>query len=229
MFSSFAVPSRGFIKTPVHLRSRAIRPRSTPAALVTAMASAKRVLVPIGTGSEEMEASIMVDVLRRAGVEVVVASVEDTLQCEMSRKMKFVADCFVKDCEDGEFDMVALPGGMPGAERLRDCASLQTILKKQADAKKAYAAMCASPAVVLSPQGLLNGVAATAHPAFSDKIEGDSVSGRVVIDGNVITSRGPGTAFEFALAMVEYLYDKEKAKEVAGPMVRISSRLLCGF
>eukprot|EP00242_Pyramimonas_sp_CCMP2087_P001340 CAMPEP_0198230114 /NCGR_PEP_ID=MMETSP1445-20131203/114486_1 /TAXON_ID=36898 /ORGANISM="Pyramimonas sp., Strain CCMP2087" /LENGTH=208 /DNA_ID=CAMNT_0043910621 /DNA_START=450 /DNA_END=1076 /DNA_ORIENTATION=- len=190
---------------------------SSPA--VCQVSAEKTVLVPIANGSEEMEAAIMVDVLRRAGAIVTVASVESDLVCTMSRNMKFVADCLITECENITYDLVALPGGMPGAERLRDSVPLMNIIKKQAAAKQPYAAMCAAPAVVLQPNGLLTGVAATAHPAFVDKIEGDSKDGRVVIDGNIITSRGPGTAFEFALAMVEFLFDSQKAKDVAGPMV----------
>lgn len=166
-----------------------------------------------------METSIMVDVLRRAGADVTLASVETDLTCVMARQMKFVADRLITECADEAFDMVALPGGMPGAERLRDCSTLTAILKRQAAAHMPLTAMCASPAVVLSAQGLLGGVAATVHPAFAHQLDGESVEGRVVVDGNVITSRGPGTAIEFSLAMVEMLYGTDKAREVAAPMV----------
>eukprot|EP00197_Chlamydomonas_leiostraca_P011273 CAMPEP_0202865236 /NCGR_PEP_ID=MMETSP1391-20130828/5408_1 /ASSEMBLY_ACC=CAM_ASM_000867 /TAXON_ID=1034604 /ORGANISM="Chlamydomonas leiostraca, Strain SAG 11-49" /LENGTH=198 /DNA_ID=CAMNT_0049545045 /DNA_START=206 /DNA_END=802 /DNA_ORIENTATION=+ len=183
---------------------------------------AKRVLVPIGTGSEDMEAVIVIDVLRRAGAEVVVASVEDSLEVKCSRGIKLVADVLMKNVASSEtFDLIALPGGMPGAERLRDCAHLASLVAAQKGAGRLYAAICATPAVFLEAQGLIPaGAKATAHPAFSDKLrEQGAVSQRVVVDGTLTTSRGPGTAFEFALSLVKQLYGEEKMAAVAGPMV----------
>eukprot|EP00238_Polyblepharides_amylifera_P010655 CAMPEP_0196579484 /NCGR_PEP_ID=MMETSP1081-20130531/22029_1 /TAXON_ID=36882 /ORGANISM="Pyramimonas amylifera, Strain CCMP720" /LENGTH=221 /DNA_ID=CAMNT_0041899095 /DNA_START=86 /DNA_END=751 /DNA_ORIENTATION=- len=184
----------------------------------------KTALVPIANGSEDMETAIIVDVLRRGGVEVTVASVETELLCTMARKMKFVADCHIDECADKEYDLIALPGGMPGAKHLHDSQVLIALLKKQQAAKKLYAAICAAPAVVLKPHGLLSGVAATAHPAFVDQLmvlvsKGDSRQGRVVVDANVVTSRGPGTAMEFALCLLEKLFSTEFALEVQEPMV----------
>ena len=109
---------------------------------------------------------------------------------------------------------------MPGAERLRDCAPLTELLRRQAEAGKRYAAICAAPAVALEHHGLLAGKTATAHPAFSDRLLDQSlVASRVVVDGQLVTSRGPGTAFEFALVLVKELYGEEAARAVAGPMV----------
>eukprot|EP00892_Ulva_mutabilis_P010661 jgi/Ulvmu1/7968/UM004_0201.1 len=182
------------------------------------MAAAKSVLVPIANGSEEMEAVIVIDCLRRAGAEVDVASVESTCEITASRAVKLVADKLITECQ-GPYDCIALPGGMPGSERLRDSAHLSAMLRQQRDDGRLYAAICAAPAVVLEPQGLLDGPA-TSHPGFSDKLSNQSqVDERVVVDGNCITSRGPGTAFEFALALVEKLYGAEQRDAVAGPMV----------
>ncbi|KAK9908468.1 hypothetical protein WJX75_008377 [Coccomyxa subellipsoidea] len=167
-----------------------------------------------------MEAVIIIDVLRRAGADVTVASVEESLQVEMSRKVELVADKFIADVSGQSFDAIALPGGMPGAERLRASAELLEILDEQIRTEKIWSAICASPAVVFESQGWLKGKKATSHPAFSDKLADQSeVPFRVVVDKNLITSRGPGTAFEFALTLVEMLYDKGKADEVAGPML----------
>mmetsp|Transcript_18872 Transcript_18872/g.41344 ORF Transcript_18872/g.41344 Transcript_18872/m.41344 type:complete len:230 (-) Transcript_18872:455-1144(-) len=182
------------------------------------------VLVPIGNGSEEIEAATIVDVLRRAGAIVTVASVETDLVCTMSRQMKFVADCHIEECTDKTYDMIVLPGGMPGAERLRDSQPLINLLKAQRANRKRYAAICAAPAVVLKPHGLLGGVACTAHPGFTSKImklmsKGDCTEGRVVIDEGVTTSRGPGTALEFALCLAQQLFGDQKAKEVAEPLM----------
>jgi 4-methyl-5(b-hydroxyethyl)-thiazole monophosphate biosynthesis len=186
----------------------------------TIIMAAKRVLVPIGTGSEEMEAIIAVDVLRRAGAEVTVASVEDSDTVVCSRGVVIVADKKIDDCAAEHYDLIALPGGMPGAERLRDSQTLIDMLDRQAAAGKPHAAICATPAVALQPHGFLDGKKATAHPAFVDKLaDGSAAEIRVVADGVLTTSRGPGTAFEFALALVKQLYGEEKMVEVAGPMV----------
>lgn len=187
----------------------------------TMATAAKRVLVPIGTGSEEMEAVIVIDVLRRAGADVTVASVEpSSLEITCSRGVKILADKLIDDCTAEHFDLIALPGGMPGAERLRDSQPLIGLLDKQAAAGKPHAAICATPAVALEPHGFLKGKKATAHPAFTQTLSDDShADKRVVADGVLTTSRGPGTAFEFALALVKQLYGEEKMVEVAGPMV----------
>jgi 4-methyl-5(b-hydroxyethyl)-thiazole monophosphate biosynthesis len=111
-------------------------------------------------------------------------------------------------------------GGMPGAERLRDSEPLFDLLDKQAAAGKLHAAICATPAVALESRGFLKGKKATVHPAFAEKLsDGSEIHKRVVVDHVLTTSRGPGTAFEFALALVKQLYGEEKMKEVAGPMV----------
>ena len=121
---------------------------------------AKKVLVPIANGSEEIEAVCIIDTLRRAGLEVTVASVAD-VQIEASRGVKIVADASIGDCAGQTYDAIVLPGGMPGAEHLRDSAPLVEMLKKQKDAGRLYAAICASPAVVFQHHGLLEGVRAT--------------------------------------------------------------------
>ena len=179
----------------------------------------KKVLVPIANGTEEIEAVCIIDVLRRAGASVTVASV-DELQITASRGVKLVADTLIGDCLDQTYDLVVLPGGMPGAEHLRDSQELETILKRQREQEKYYGAICASPAVVLQHHGLLDQRLATSHPSFVDHLANtDAAESRVVVDGNCVTSRGPGTALEFALKLVELLYGEEKAAEVAAPMV----------
>ena len=180
---------------------------------------AKKVLVPIADGTEEIEAVCVIDVLRRAGADVTVASVGE-LQITASRGVKLVADQLITACMDETYDLVVLPGGMPGAEHLRDSKELETILKDQRDQGRLYGAICAAPAVVLKHHGLLDQRQATCHPNFVSNLENiDLVQARVVVDGTCVTSRGPGTALEFALKLVELLYGKEKADEVAAPMV----------
>jgi len=179
----------------------------------------KTVLVPLADGVEEIEAVCIIDVLRRADASVTVASVND-LQITASRGVKIVADCLIADCVDTTYDLVAVPGGLPGAEHFRDAKDLEKILKHQKEAGRLYAAICASPALVLEHHGLLGSRCATCYPAFSDKISNqECIDSRVVVDGTCITSKGPGTAVEFALKLVEVLYDKTKADEIAEAMV----------
>ncbi|OVA09204.1 ThiJ/PfpI [Macleaya cordata] len=187
--------------------------------------STRKVLVPIANGTEPMEAVIMIDVLRRAGAEVTVASVEKDLQIDASWGLKLVADAFISDCSDNTFDLISLPGGMPGASTLRDCEVLKGLVKKQADDGRVYAAICAAPAVALGPWGLLKGLKATCYPSFVEKLSSDAAvtESRVQQDGQTVTSRGPGTAMEFSVVLVEKLYGKVKADEVAGPMIMRSN------
>lgn len=184
---------------------------------------------------------IVADVLRRAGADVVLASVESGNRKEVvcSRGIRIVADVSISEIgTEGLFDAVVLPGGMPGAERLRDSEQLSLLLERHRSEAAAaaatatassgvsseivLAAICAAPQVVFDApgRGILDGKKATAHPAFSGNLKDASAAeSRVVVDGNVVTSRGPGTAFEFALCLVEKLFGKDKAEEVAGPMV----------
>ena len=179
----------------------------------------KKVLVPIADGTEEIEAACIIDVLRRAGASVTVASV-DKLQVIAAHEVKLVADKLISDCTEIVYDLIALPGGMPGAERLRDSKELELMLKRQQREGRLYAAICASPAVVLQCHGLLGKRKATCHPSFAKQLDNtDAVKSRVVVDDECITSQGPGTALEFAITLVELLYGKQKAKEVALPML----------
>lgn len=180
---------------------------------------AKKVLVPIADGTEEIEAMCIIDTLRRAGLEVTVASV-GALQVTASRGVKIVADALIADCASQTYDGIALPGGMPGAEHLRDSAPLIAKLKEQKSAARLYAAICASPAVVLQYHGLLEGVKATCYPSFLDRLDaGNVIDDRVVVDGSCVTSQGPGTAIPFALKLVELLVSPDKSKEVAQAML----------
>ena len=178
-----------------------------------------KVLVPIADGTEEIEAVCIIDVLRRAGADVVVASV-GALQITASRGVRIVADRRITECMEDTFDLIVLPGGIPGAEHLRDSSELKALLERQKDENRYYGAICASPAVVLEAHGLLEGTRATAHPNFMDQLApGSADSARVVADGRCVTSRGPGTALEFALELVSLLFGQEHAEAVAAPMV----------
>ena len=180
----------------------------------------KRVLVPIADGAEELEAVSIIDILRRAGAEVTVASVMDQRQVTASRGVRLVADALLKECVGQSYDLIALPGGMPGAVHLRDAAPLTELLVAQAAAGRLYAAICAAPVVVLQHHGLLEGRRATCHPGFEQNLRNpEAVQQRVVVDANCITSRGPGTAVEFSLRLVALLLVEERAQEVGAGML----------
>ena len=179
----------------------------------------KKVLVPIADGCEEIEAVCIIDVLRRAGADVTVASVNQK-QITASRGVKLVADKLISECVDDTYDLIALPGGMPGAEHLRDSKELTLLLQHQKEGGRLYAAICAAPAVVFQHHGLLNDRLSTTHPNFVEKLANtEKVNSRVVVDGTCVTSRAPGTALEFALTLVELLYSGQKSKDIAQPML----------
>lgn len=178
---------------------------------------AKTALVPVADGTEEIEAVIIIDVLRRGGVQVTSASV-NALQITASRAVKITADRLIGDCIKETYDLIALPGGLPGAEHLRDCKPLIEMLKKQKSSGRLYAAICASPAYVFAPHGLIDDRKATGYPSTMDDLP-NRTEGRVVVDGNCVTSQGPGTAQEFALKLVGLLCGEDKARQIASAMV----------
>lgn len=179
----------------------------------------KKVLVAIADGTEELEAVTIIDVLRRAEADVTVASVGDK-QVTASRGVKLVADAVISDCLGTVYDLIVLPGGMPGAEHLRDNKELTEMLNEQAASGRLYAAICASPAVTLKPHGLLKNKKATCYPSLLLDLDTPEQA-KVVVDGNCITSQGPGTALQFSLKLIELLFDKEKTQEVAKAMLAI--------
>jgi len=187
----------------------------------------KQALVPIADGSEEIEAVTIIDVLRRAGVEVTVASVGvgKTKQITAARGTNIVADSFIADCADKAWDLIAIPGGIEGADHLAASEILDQLLRSQAQQGKFYAAICAAPAVVLGSKGLLADKTATSHPRFYQSLIAKEVDteSRVVVDGNCITSQGPGTAIDFALELVEQICGIVKREEVASPLVLTTS------
>ena len=191
----------------------------------------KKVLIPVSDGCEDLETVTMIDVLRRAGAEVSVASVEpcEGLQITASRGTVMVADCAIVDClslpQQSAWDLIAIPGGLPGSEHLAASVELDELLRQQVAEGKLYAAICAAPNLVLASKGLLQNRAATCHPAFQHSLEAREVNSesRVVVDGNCITSQGPGTALDFALELVEQLYGVVKREEISAPMVLTTS------
>ena len=179
----------------------------------------KKVLVLLADGFEEIEAITSIDVLRRAGLNVQTAGVGKK-EITGAHEIKIIADVLLENTYEIP-DAVVLPGGMPGAANLRKSSAVTQLLQRMKNSGKLIGAICASPAVVLSPQGILDGKKAVCYPGFeSDFSSKVKVSeDRVVKDGLVITSRGPGTALEFSLELVSQLVDKETAQKLAQGML----------
>lgn len=176
----------------------------------------KRVLVPLARGAEELEAVTVIDVLVRAGAEVVTASIESELQVTCSRGVRLVAQCHLSEVVDQEFDLIVLPGGAEGAQRLSDHPELADLLRRQKESGRLLAAICAAPALVLGRHGLLQESRATCYPSFRDRLHAkEHLNQAVVTEGNLITSQGPGTAMAFALELAQRLFGEERRSEVA--------------
>lgn len=182
----------------------------------------KHVLVPIADGSEDMEVVIISDILRRAGIEVTLASVGKQRQLTFAHGLKVTADAMLSDVTTQEFDMIVLPGGLPGAEHLRDSEELTAILKAQREAQKWVAAICASPVLVLMHHGLDKDAYITCHSSCHEQLDEEygMPNEAVVVDEHemLITSQGPGTAMRFALTLIEELLGFDAADDVEAPL-----------
>lgn len=174
----------------------------------------KQALVFLAEGVEEMEAVIAVDVLRRAGIEVVTASTGAALEVLASRGVRLLADAMLETIDPAAFDAVVIPGGAGGSRRLSQDPRVLQIVRDAARAGRCVAAVCAGP-LVLQAAGVLAGVRITCHPGVRDQFPADRVcDARVVEDGLFITSQGPGTSLEFALAIAARLVGAEIASRV---------------
>ena len=178
-----------------------------------------KVLVILAQGCEEIEAVTVIDILRRAGVEVTSAGLDD-LPVLASRGVMLLADTTLDLALHQSFDMIVLPGGQPGTDNLKADKRVIALLQQMAQQGKYLAAICAAPSV-LAAAGLLDGRKATCYPTCLDgypKVTKQAAA--VVEDGKLITSRGPGTAMDFALTLVERLVGKTKRQEVEIGLVR---------
>ncbi|XP_055981162.1 Parkinson disease protein 7 [Sorex fumeus] len=185
--------------------------------------ASKRALVILAKGAEEMETVIPVDVMRRAGIKVTVAGLagKDPVQC--SRDVVICPDASLEEAQkEGPYDVVVLPGGNVGAQNLCESAAVKEILKDQEQRKGLIAAICAGPTALLAHE-IGFGSKVTTHPLAKDRMmAGNHYSyseSRVERDGQILTSRGPGTSFEFALAIVEALSGPATAAQVKAPLV----------
>lgn len=177
------------------------------------------VLVPLAEGCEELEAVTVIDLLRRAAIDVVVAGLAEGA-VKASRGVVLVPDVTLDAVLEQNFDMIVLPGGAGGAARLEADARIHRLLRRQADGGRYIAAICAAPKV-LAAAGLLAGRRVTSFPGFLDQTEGVNYEmTAVVVDGRVVTSRGPGTALDFALHLIALLLGEPAAREVEAPLQR---------
>ncbi len=161
------------------------------------------VLVPLAEGFEEIEAVSIIDVLRRAGVEVTTAYLFNP-EVNGANGITILANNSINDVRSSDFDMIVLPGGIPGATNLRDDERVQRLLKEFDEQNKNIAAICAAP-IALEKAGVLK-EKFTCYPSYETEIKSSSFSeDRVVKSGNILTSRGPGTALCFALEIVKTL------------------------
>lgn len=181
----------------------------------------KKVLIPLAPGFEEIEALAVVDILRRAGVEVIMAGTAEN-PIEGRNRIKVLADASLESVKEQDFDMIVLPGGAVGTENLKKDVRVKEIVERLYKKGRFITAICAAP-TVLSAIGITEGKTVTSHPTVRAKLDKEKTSDeRVVVDGNIITSQGPGTAIEFAFKLVEVLLGKDKAAEVnKGVLARI--------
>lgn len=181
------------------------------------------VLVPLAEGFEELEAITVIDLLRRADIEVVSAALAAN-PVRGSHGITVIADTTLEAVGEREFDMIVLPGGMPGTKYLAEDQRLRERLQRMAAQGLITAAICAAPSV-LARAGLLNGRRATSFPGFLDPATTPGLElaeGAVVTDGQVITSRGPGTALDFALTLIDRLRGRAARDAVEARLQRES-------
>lgn len=176
------------------------------------------VLIPVANGSESLETTALVNVLRRGGVKVTVASIERGKTVKGTRDIALVADCSFASVKAKKFQAIILPGGEKGAKAFAKHPALMEKITGQRMAHRWYGAICASPALALQPHGLLDGKQATCYPALKDKLL-HWVNQPVVVDGHCVTSQGPATAIAFGLKWVELLAGAERSRRVAGDML----------
>ena len=178
----------------------------------------KKIAVHLAEGFEEIEAISIIDVLRRADLEVIVVSITGKTEVVGAHQLKIISDKLIEEVNYDEIFMIVLPGGMPGAANLDAHAGLKAAIIKFNAQNRPLAAICAAP-LVYGNLGILKGKQAVCYPGFESYLKGAEVLTIPVVEsGNVITGRGPGAAIKFALKIVEKAVSAEKAELLAKQM-----------
>lgn len=182
----------------------------------------KKNYIFLAPGFEELEALTVVDVMRRAGLDIVIVSIDDTEYVTGAHGVTFQVDALYTELNYNDADWLILPGGLPGATNLHDFDPLNNLLRTHFADGGNIAAICASPAVVLSPLGILKDRKATCYPGFEKSCESTGahmINEYVVSDGNLVTGQGPAAALPFALEIVKLAAGDAKSEEVANGML----------
>lgn len=179
----------------------------------------RKIAVHLANGFEEIEAVSIIDVLRRADIEVIVVSVAGKLEVTGAHQLKIMADILFELVDYDDIYMIVLPGGMPGASNLDAHKGLREMILKFNDANKQLAAICAAP-MVYGKLGILEGKQAVCFPGFENYLKGAELLSKPVVEsGNVLTANGPASAIQFALKIVEKTVSKEKSESIARQML----------
>lgn len=174
----------------------------------------------LARGLEEIETVTTVDVLRRAGMNVKMVSITESLQVEGVHGITLTADCLFSDTNFDDSDWLILPGGMPGAANLHEFQPLCDLLIRHNQNEGKIAAICAAPAVILAPLGIIDGKRAVCYPGFEDNMTNVQLASEpIVSDGNIVTACGPSAAMQFALALVSINKGEDTAYDVAAGML----------
>ena len=173
-----------------------------------------KAFVFLAPGFEEIEAISIIDTLRRAEIKTISVAITSEKTVKGAHDIEILADALFSKTDFSEGDILILPGGQPGTDNLNAHAGLKAIINQYNNQHKYIAAICAAP-LVFGEMGLLKGKKAICYPSFENRLIGTEIAEneRVVVDGNIITSKGPGTAIEFALQLVEILVGKEVAEK----------------
>ncbi|MDF2541830.1 MAG: hypothetical protein K0S47_1548 [Herbinix sp.] len=178
-----------------------------------------KVYIFLADGYEEIEGLTVVDLLRRAGIEIVMVSLTGSLSVKGSHQITSLADKLFEEVDYQDADMLVLPGGMPGTTNLIRHEGLDGLLKEFHQKGKSLAAICAAP-TVLGTKGILKGKNAICYPGHEDKLEGATlVNSAVVTDGNIITSKGMGTAIDFSLSIIQHFQGEAAAKKISASIM----------
>lgn len=179
----------------------------------------KKVYVFLADGFEEIEGLTVVDLLRRAQVEVKTVSIMEEAMIHGAHGIDVMADCMFKEADFADGDMLVLPGGLPGTAYLGEHEGLAELIRQYDREERYLAAICAAPRI-FGRMGLLEGRKAISYPAMEEELKGAQILRKpVVVDGHFVTSRGMGTAIDFALQMVAVLVGQEEAEQLAESIV----------